>query len=131
MRLTPGLQVGPYEVVSPLGAGGMAEVYRARDVRLGRAVALKVVNEQLSSDPELVRRFEKEARLAGSLNHPNLITVYDVGQHAGWPFFVTELLNGETLRERLARGPVPLRTALDWAAQMARAPRGLRTTGHQ
>jgi TolB-like protein/Tfp pilus assembly protein PilF/tRNA A-37 threonylcarbamoyl transferase component Bud32 len=120
MRLTPGLQVGPYEVVSALGAGGMAEVYRARDVRLGRAVALKVVNEQLRLDPELVRRFEKEARLAGSLNHPNLITVYDVGQHAGWPFFVTELLQGETLRERLARGPVPLRTALDWGAQMAR-----------
>ena len=120
MRLTPGVQIGPYEVVSALGAGGMAEVYRARDVRLGRAVALKVVNEQLASDPELVRRFEQEARLAGSLNHPNLVAVYDVGQHAGWPFFVTELLQGETLRERLARGPVPLHTALDWAAQMAR-----------
>jgi serine/threonine protein kinase len=92
----------------------MAEVYRARDVRLGRPVALKVVNEQLSSEPELLRRFEHEARLAGSLNHPNLITVYDVGQHAGSPFFVTELLQGETLRERLAREPIPLRTALDW-----------------
>jgi eukaryotic-like serine/threonine-protein kinase len=120
VRLTPGLQVGPYEVLSALGAGGMAEVYRARDTRLGRAVALKVVNEQLSSDPELVRRFEQEARLAGSLNHPNLVAVYDVGRHQGWPFFVTELLQGQTLRERLARGPVPLHTALDWAAQMAR-----------
>jgi hypothetical protein len=83
-------------------------------------VALKVINEQLSSDPELIRRFEQEARLAGSLNHPNLVAVYDVGQHAGWPFFVTELLQGESLRERLARGPVPLHTGLDWAAQMAR-----------
>ncbi|HET9034990.1 MAG TPA: protein kinase, partial [Myxococcaceae bacterium] len=104
MRLRPGLRVGPYEVLAPLGAGGMAEVYRARDSRLGREIALKVVNEVLAGDSELVRRFEQEARLAGSLNHPNLVSVYDFGEHEGTPYFVTELLDGESLRHRLARG---------------------------
>ena len=77
--------MGPYEVVAPLGAGGMAEVYRARDTRLGRDIALKVVNEALAGDPELVRRFEQEARLAGSLYHPNVVAVHDVGLHEGTP----------------------------------------------
>ncbi len=85
-------------MLSILGTGGMAEVYRARDTRLGRDVALKVVNEALAGDPELVRRFEQEARLAGSLNHPNVVAVYDVGLHDGAPYFVTELLQGESLR---------------------------------
>jgi len=120
VRLTPGQRLGPYEVLSVLGAGGMAEVYRARDGRLGREVALKVVNGAFSSSPELLKRFEQEARLAGSLNHPNLVAVYDVGQHDGVPYFVTELLEGESLRSRLGRGPVPLQTALDWGAQIAR-----------
>ncbi|HZW90334.1 MAG TPA: serine/threonine-protein kinase, partial [Myxococcaceae bacterium] len=120
MRLSPGIRVGPYEVVAVLGTGGMAEVYRGRDTRLGRDIALKVVNESLASNPELVRRFEQEARLAGSLNHPNLVAVYDVGEHEGSPFLVTELLQGESLRKRLARGPIPLKTAVDWAGQMAR-----------
>src|SRR5262252_6197574 len=120
MRLAPGLQLGPYEVVAALGSGGMAEVYRARDTRLGREVALKVVNESLVTNPDLVRRFEQEVRLAGSLNHPNLVAVYDVGHHEGSPFLVTELLQGESLRKRLARGPIPVKTALDWAAQLAR-----------
>src|SRR5678816_2834912 len=97
----------------------MAEVYRARDTRLGRDIALKVVNEALASDPELVRRFEQEARLAGSLNHPNLVAVYDVGQHEGAPYLVTELLQGESLRRRLSQRPVPVRLALEWAAQLA------------
>ena len=119
MRLRPGLRVGPYEVVSPLGAGGMAEVYRARDTRLGREIALKVVNEVLSGDPDLVRRFEQEARLAGSLNHPNLVAVHDFGLYEGTPYFVTELLEGESLRHRLSRGRIPPSTALEWAAQMA------------
>ncbi len=105
--------------MDPLAAGGMAEVYRARDTRLGREIALKVVNEVLSGDPELVRRFEQEARLAGSLNHPNLVSVYDFGVHEGVPYFVTELLEGESLRHRLAGGRIPLGTALDFAAQMA------------
>ncbi len=106
-------------MLAPLGAGGMAEVYRARDSRLGREIALKVVNEVLSGDSELVRRFEQEARLAGSLNHPNLVSVYDFGEHEGTPYFVTELLEGESLRHRLARGRPRLGTALDWASQMA------------
>jgi dipeptidyl aminopeptidase/acylaminoacyl peptidase len=97
----------------------MAEVYRARDTRLGRDIALKVVNEVLAGSPELARRFEQEARLAGSLNHPNVVAVYDVGLHEGVPYFVTELLQGELLRHRLSRGRIPLQTALDWAAQIA------------
>jgi hypothetical protein len=120
VRLTLGTQLGPYEVVSFLGAGGMAEVYRARDTRLGRDIALKVVKESRAASPELVRRFEQEARIAGSLNHPNLVAVYDFGLHDGTPYFVTELLQGESLRHRLSRGRIPLLTALDWAAQMAR-----------
>ena len=119
MRLTPGTRVGPYEVVGPLGSGGMAEVYRARDIRLGREVALKVISETLGTDPALVARFEREARLAGSLQHPNVVAVHDVGQHEGAPYLVTELLQGETLRERLLRGPVLLATALEWTEQMA------------
>jgi eukaryotic-like serine/threonine-protein kinase len=120
MRLTPGARLGPYEVLSVLGTGGMAEVYRARDTRLGREVALKVVNEALAGDPELLRRFEQEARLAGSLNHPNLVAVHDLGLHDGAPYFITELLQGESLRQRLSRGRIPLQAALEWGAQLAR-----------
>jgi eukaryotic-like serine/threonine-protein kinase len=119
VRLTPGTRLGPYEVLSPLGSGGMAEVYRARDTRLGRDIALKVVNEALASDPELLHRFEQEARLAGSLNHPNLVAVYDFGLHDGAPYFITELLKGESLRQRLSHGRVPLDTALEWGSQLA------------
>jgi eukaryotic-like serine/threonine-protein kinase len=120
VQLRPGLQVGPYQVLSVLGAGGMAEVYRARDTRLGREVALKVVNAALATDPELVQRFEQEARVAGALRHPNLVAVYDVGRHDGVPYFVTELLEGESLRHRLTRGRVPYTTALEWGIQLAR-----------
>jgi len=119
LRLIPGSRLGPYEVLSVVGAGGMAEVYRARDSRLGREIALKVVNELLASSPDLVRRFEQEARIAGSLNHPNIVAVYDVGVHDGAPYFVTELLEGESMRQRLSRGRVPLGTALDWGIQLA------------
>src|SRR5215470_1578474 len=97
----------------------MAEVYRARDTRLGRDVAIKVVSEGLVGDGALLERFEREAKLAASLSHPNVVALYDVGFHEGKPYFVTELLQGETLRERLARGPLPLATALEWAAAMA------------
>jgi len=107
-------------VLSVLGAGGMAEVYRARDTRLGREVALKVVNAAFATDPELVQRFEQEARVAGALRHPNLVALYDVGRYEGVPYFVTELLEGESLRHRLARGPVPFTTALEWGIQLAR-----------
>jgi serine/threonine protein kinase len=119
VRLTPGTRVGPYEVVALLGAGGMAEVYRAKDTRLGRDVAIKVVSEALGADEAFLERFEREARLAGSLNHPNVVALHDVGLHDGKPYFVTELLQGETLRERLSKGSIPLATALEWAAQMA------------
>jgi len=97
----------------------MAQVYRARDTRLGRDVALKVVSEVLGADGPLRERFEREARMAGSLSHPNVVALYDVGFQDGKPYLVTELLRGETLRERIARGPIPLATALEWAAQMA------------
>ena len=119
MRLAPGDKLGPYEVLSVLGAGGMAEVYRARDSRLGREIALKVINETLASSPDLVRRFEQEARVAGALNHPNIVAVYDVGVKDGSPYFVTELLEGESLRQRMFRGRVPLGTTLDWGIQLA------------
>jgi len=120
VRLTPGARLGPYEVLCVLGTGGMAEVYRVRDTRLGRDVALKVVTEALAGDPELVRRFEQEARLAGSLNHPNLVAVHDLGLHDGAPYFITELLQGESLRQRLSCGRIPLQAALEWGAQLAR-----------
>ncbi|MGO8968402.1 MAG: protein kinase domain-containing protein [Myxococcaceae bacterium] len=117
MRLTPGTRVGPYEVVALLGAGGMAEVYRARDTRLGRDVALKVVSEALVG--ALGPTLEREARVASALSHPNVVALYDVGLEDGKRYFVTELLRGESLRERLAKGVLPLGTALEWASQMA------------
>jgi eukaryotic-like serine/threonine-protein kinase len=119
VRLTPGTRVGPYEVVALLGVGGMAEVYRARDTRLGRDVALKVVSEVIGSSGPVVERFEREARMASALSHPNVVALYDVGLEEGSPYFVTELLRGESLRERLSKGAVPHETALEWAAQTA------------
>jgi hypothetical protein len=119
VRLSPGIKLGRYEILSVLGAGGMAEVYQARDGQLGRNVAIKVVNESLAGSPELLRRFEQEARIAGSLNHPHIVAVYDFGTHEGAPYVVTELLEGESLRRRLDRGRIPLATALDWGAQLA------------
>jgi eukaryotic-like serine/threonine-protein kinase len=112
-------RVGPYEIVALLGSGGMAEVYRARDTRLGRDVALKVMSEALSADPPLLERFQREAKVAGALNHPNVVALYDVGLQDGKPYIVTELLQGESLRERLAKGSISVAVALDWAAQMA------------
>src|SRR6185436_16641321 len=98
MSLSPGTQLGPYVVVAPLGAGGMGEVYRARDPRLGRQVAIKVLHPTRATDVECLRRFELEARTTGALNHPNVLAVYDVGQQEGSPFVVCELLEGKTLR---------------------------------
>lgn len=118
MRLAPGSKVGPYEVVASLGAGGMSEVYRVRDPRLQREVALKVVGERLSGDTSFLARLEQEARLAGSLNHPNIVAVHDVGSHDGSPYVVTELLQGETLRDRM-RGRVSTSQAIDWTIQIA------------
>jgi hypothetical protein len=120
MGLAAGARLGQYEIVAPLGSGGMGEVYRARDPRLDREVALKVLPAALRDERDRLQRFETEARAAGALNHPNVLAVYDVGEHEGAPYLVTELLEGATVRERLAAGRVPPRKALDWAAQIAR-----------
>jgi serine/threonine protein kinase len=103
MPLTPGTTLGQYEIRSPLGAGGMGEVYRAHDTRLDREVAIKVLPESLTSDPDRLRRFEQEARAAAALNHPNILAVYQMATQEGGSYMVTELLDGETLRERLRR----------------------------
>ena len=118
--LEPGTRVGPYEVLALLGEGGMGQVYRARDERLSREVALKVVHADLAQDAERLRRFEHEARAAGTLNHPNIVAVYDTGQSDGSPYIVSELLQGETLRDRMATGAVGTRKAVDYAVQIAR-----------
>ena len=119
MTLTAGTRLGPYEVLTPLGAGGMGEVYRARDTRLGRSVAIKVLPEAISAEAERLRRFEKESRAASSLNHPNIVTIYDVGTTDSRAYIAMELVEGKTLRELLNTGPVPLRRLLALAAQMA------------
>jgi serine/threonine protein kinase len=115
-----GTQIGPYMVDGLVGRGGMGEVYRARDARLGRDVALKVLPSSYSLDRERLRRFEQEARAAGMLNHPNVLAVYDVGTHDGSPYLVSELLEGETLRDRLGDAPLDARTALAYAIQVVR-----------
>src|SRR3954468_9256298 len=120
MPLVSGAKLGPYEIVAPLGAGGMGEVYRARDPRLGREVAIKVLSTSLHSDPQRLRRFEQEARTAGALNYPNILVVYDIGEHDEAPYLVTELLEGATLRERLLVGAMPPRKAVDYAVQIVR-----------
>src|SRR6478752_2015597 len=118
--LAPGTRLGPYEIDSLIGAGGMGQVYRARDPRLGRNVAIKTVIAG-ATDPGLVRRFEAEARAAGALDHPNLLVVYDVGREGSVPYIVSELLDGETLRDRLLRtGAIPGRQSVDYAVQIAR-----------
>ena len=119
MTIPLGSRLGPYEIVAPLGAGGMGEVYRARDTRLGREVAVKVLPASLSEDSDRLRRFEQEARAASALSHPNILTVYDVGDLAGTPFVVSELLEGATLREALAGSPLPVRKAGDYGVQIA------------
>ena len=117
----PGARIGPYEIVAWLGAGGMGDVYRARDARLGRDVAIKMIAGAFASDPGRVRRFEQEARAAGQINHPNILAVYDVGLHDGVPFIVSELLEGESLRSRLQKSSVPVRKAVEYARQAAEA----------
>ncbi|HKD10527.1 MAG TPA: protein kinase, partial [Thermoanaerobaculia bacterium] len=119
MPLDSGSRLGPYEILAPLGAGGMGEVYRARDPRLGREVAIKVLPASFSSDPERLRRFEQEARSAGILNHPNITAVYDLGTHDGAPYVVQELLEGQTLRGLIAEGRLPARKAVDYARGIA------------
>jgi len=119
MALTPGTKLGPYEIQSPLGAGGMGEVYRARDLRLGRAIAIKVLPESLATDRERLRRFEREAKAVAALNHPNIVSVHDIGEQGGIHYIVTELLDGQTLREKLDQGPISSKRAIDYALQIA------------
>ena len=123
MPISVGTLLGPYEVVAPIGAGGMGEVYRARDTRIGREVAIKVLPPTFALDSDRLRRFELEARAAGTLNHPNLVTVYDLGTDNGTPYVAMELLEGETLREKLelngAAVRLPIRKAIDYSVQIA------------
>ena len=120
MALTSGIKLGPYEILAPLGAGGMGEVYRARDARLNREVAIKVLPAAFARDPERLRRFQQEAQAVAALNHPNILAIHDFGEHQGSPYIVTELLEGETLRERLRPGALPVRKATEYGAQVAR-----------
>ena len=120
MSLSAGQSLGPYTVIAPLGAGGMGEVYRARDGRLNRDVAIKVVPPAVAGNPEALARFERESHAIAALSHPNILTIFDVGQSNGHPYAVMELLEGETLRERIASGPLPVRKAVDIAAHIAR-----------
>ena len=119
LPLAAGTRLGPYEVLAPVGAGGMGEVYRARDERLGREVAVKVLPPDYSSDPDRLRRFEQEAKAAGALNHPNLVAVFDTGRHDGVPYVVFELLEGATLRQQVGHAPLTPRKAVEYAAQIA------------
>jgi eukaryotic-like serine/threonine-protein kinase len=120
VTLSAGTRLGPYEILAPLGAGGMGEVYRAKDPRLGREVAVKVLPASFSQDPDRLKRFEQEARAAGVLNHPGITAVHDFGMHEGAPYIVTELLEGETLRSRLGAGAVSARKAIEYAVQIAK-----------
>ena len=107
MQIAAGTRLGQYEIVSRLGAGGMGEVYRARDTRLGRDVALKALSGEMSRDPVRLSRFEMEARSASALNHPNIVTIHEIGRSAATPFIVMELVEGRTLRDLLYAGPCP------------------------
>ena len=116
MPLVSGAKLGPYEVAGPLGAGGMGEVYRARDTRLGRDVAIKILPAQVSNDPVRKQRFEREAKTISRLNHPHICTLHDIGSQDGVEYLVMECLEGETLAKRLEKGPLPLEQVLKYCA---------------
>ncbi len=121
MALAPGVRLGPYEVLAAIGKGGMGEVYKARDTRLDRTVAIKVLPEHVASDPELKQRFEREAKTLAALSHPHICPIHDVGSQDGIDFLVMEHLEGETLAQRLTKGALPLDQALQTAIQIADA----------
>ncbi len=121
MALSPGTTLGPYEILSPIGAGGMGEVYKARDTRLDRTVAIKVLPEHVAADPDLKQRFEREAKTISSLNHPHICTLHDIGSQDGIDFLVMEYLEGDTLAQRLEKGALPLDQALKIAIEIADA----------
>ncbi|HEY3123005.1 MAG TPA: protein kinase, partial [Thermoanaerobaculia bacterium] len=120
MTLASGTRLGPYEIVSTLGAGGMGEVYLARDKKLDRDVAVKVLPESVAADPAALARFEREAKAVAALSHPNILSIFDFGTHDGISYAVTELLEGETLRGKLLEGPIREKQAVDYALQIAR-----------
>src|SRR5277367_5732380 len=119
MAFSLGTRLGPFEIVAPLGAGGMGEVYRARDTRLDRTVAIKLLPAAFSADPDRLHRFEQEARSASALNHPNIVTIYELGQDNSSRYIAMELVEGKTLRELLVGGLLPMRKAIEIAAQVA------------
>src|SRR5437868_2432186 len=121
MSLSVSSRLGPYEILAPLGSGGMGEVYRAQDTRLGRDVAIKVLPQHLSTNPEVRARFEREAKTISSLNHPHICTLYDVGREGETDYLVMELVEGETLAARLTRGALPAAEVLKIGAQVAEA----------
>ena len=123
--LSPGTRLGGYEVIELIGAGGMGEVYRARDRKLLIEVAIKVLPRYLAADPDRIRRFEQEAQAAAALNHPNILSINYFGQHDNTPYLVTELLEGETLRERLQHGALGLRATIDLGVQIGKVRQGV------
>ena len=134
MALRAGTRLGPYEIVAPIGAGGMGEVYRARDTRLDRSVAIKVLASKVVDDPDRRQRFEREARTIASLNHPNICTLYDIGDHEGQPFIVMEVITmevitGETLQRRLVKRPFRINEILELGIQLADALDAAHTKG--
>jgi len=120
MTISAGTRLGPYEIVSPLGAGGMGEVYRAKDSRLARDVAIKVLPPSVASDPDTLARFEREAKAVAALSHPNILSIFDFGTQDGVSYAVMELLEGETLRGKLDAGPIAQKQAVEYALQVAR-----------
>src|SRR5438034_1360476 len=118
MSLCAGSRLGPYEIVALIGAGGMGEVYKAEDARMGRAVALKFLSDRLSTDRQALERFQREARAASAQNHPNICTIYDIGEHDGRPYLVMELLEGQTLRQRIGGKPLKLEELLEYGIQI-------------
>jgi eukaryotic-like serine/threonine-protein kinase len=129
MALAPGTRLGPYEIVAPLGAGGMGEVYRARDTRLDRTVAIKILSSHLSSDPDAKQRFDREARAISSLNHPNICTLHDVGHQDGTDYLVMEYLEGATLADHLAKGPLPPEQVLKYGVEICEGLEKAHKTG--
>jgi serine/threonine protein kinase len=121
MALAPGTKLGPYEILAPLGAGGMGEVYRARDTKLGRDVAIKILPQAFARDTERMARFQREARMLASLNHPNIASIYGLENSGNTPGLVMELVEGPTLADRIAQGPIPIEEVLALATQIADA----------
>src|SRR5262249_49671198 len=121
VTLAAGTKLGPYEILAPLGAGGMGEVYKARDARLERTVAIKVLPQRLSSSPEIRQRFEREAKTISQLSHPHICAIYDVGREGETEFLVMEYLEGETLADRVVKGPLPLEQTVRYGTEIADA----------